>query len=116
MNAHDPLNFLGAIGSMPMKRIAGAMPVTRSEFDLLWGDQAFDGSDIPQKLRMLPDPADLGTGEGLCDHQHVFFPLGLEAAPLLAPLQIPVPDTRENQQAEGQLAERDAAAFDDAGG
>ncbi len=54
-----PLNLLGPIGGMPMKCIAGAVPVARSKFDLLRGDQALDRPDVLQQLGMLADPTNL---------------------------------------------------------
>jgi hypothetical protein len=57
VNTHYPLNLLGSVSGMAMKRIAGAMPVARRELDLLGRDQAFDRPDSIQQLRMLADPA-----------------------------------------------------------
>lgn len=91
MHPHDTLDFLRAIGSVPVECIAGAVPVTRRKVYLLWRDQPFDWLNLLQELRMLADPAHLRPGESLGDHQHVFFPLGIEATPLLAPLQVPIP-------------------------
>lgn len=116
MHAHHPLDLFRAVGGVPMKRIAGAMPVASSKLNLLRRNEPFDRPHSLQELRMLADPANLRAGEGLSDHQHVLFPFGIETTTLFSPLQIPVPDAGEDQQTEGQMAERHAATFDDAGG
>jgi hypothetical protein len=59
MDTHDTLDFLGSIGGMPMKRVAGAMPVASREIDFFLLDQTRDGPDIPKEFRVLPDPADI---------------------------------------------------------
>jgi hypothetical protein len=61
---------------------------------------------------MLAKPADFSASKGHGHHQHVVFPFSKEAATALAPLQIPVPHAREDQEAEGKSIERHASAFD----
>jgi hypothetical protein len=59
VNTDDALDFLGSGSGMPMKRIAGAMPVASREIDFFLLDQTRDGPDIPKEFRVLPDPADV---------------------------------------------------------
>ncbi len=94
-----------------MKCITCAMPIAGREFDLFLFNQACDGSDILKQLRVLPYPADIRAGKGLGNHQHVFFPFGIEATPLFPPLQVPVLNTGEDQKAKAQLAEWNAVAL-----
>ena len=55
---------------------------------------------------MLAYPADFRASKSLGDHQHVFFPLGIETASLFPPLKIPVPNTGEYEKPKAQLAKR----------
>jgi len=105
MHAHDTLNFLGTVSGMSVESVTGAMPVASREIDFFLLNQARNGPDISEQLRMLPYPADVCTSKSLGDHQHVFFPLGIETASLFPPLQIPVPNTGEDEKAEAQLAD-----------
>ncbi len=84
----------------------GAMPVTGCEVDFFLLNQTYNGPDIPKQLRMLPYPADVRASKSLGDHQHVFFPLGIKTTSLFPPLQIPVPNTGEDEKAKAQLAKR----------
>lgn len=97
---------------MVVEVFARAMPITVSCRYLICGDQPVDRLDVAQQFGVLADPAHLRAGEGHGHHQHVVFPFSKEAATALAPLQIPIPHAREDQEAEGKLTERHAWAFD----
>ncbi len=61
---------------------------------------------------MLADPAGVATAERDGDAQHVHLPGGVEAAPSLPPLHVPVPDAGEDEQAESEMTEGNAMALD----
>jgi len=42
MDANNPLDFLGAVGRMPVKRITSAIPVACRTLDFLRGNQPFN--------------------------------------------------------------------------
>ncbi len=73
MDTQDTLDFLRAIGSMPVECVAGAVPVTRRKVYLLRRDQPFDWLNLLQELGMLADPAHLCPRESLGHHQHVLM-------------------------------------------
>ncbi|QRF54251.1 hypothetical protein D4A92_22205 (plasmid) [Rhizobium rosettiformans] len=97
---------------MAMEILACTVPISTSSINLVCRDQSFDRLHVAQQFGMLADPADFSAGEGHGHHQHVFLPFGEEAATALPPLQIPVPHAREDQETEGELAERHASTFD----
>ncbi len=111
MDAHDALDFLGSVGGMSVKCVAGTVPVAGCELYVFLLNQACDRPDILKQLRVLPYPADIRAGKGLSNHQHIFFPFGIEATPLFPPLKVPVPNTGEDEKPEAQLAEWNAVAL-----
>lgn len=96
---------------MSVESVAGSMPIASCEVDFFLLNQAQDRPDVLKQSRMLPDPANIGARKGLGNHQHVFFPFGIEATALFPPLQIPVPNTRKDEKTKAQLAEWYAVAL-----
>ena len=61
MHAHPSLDLLGTVSGMSVKRIPGTMPIASREIDIFLLNQARNGPDISEQLRMLPDPADVSA-------------------------------------------------------
>ncbi len=92
MDPGDTLDFLHARGRVLEIDIAGIVPIGACAIDIGLRNQPFDRAHARCEVGMLPQPTRFLTGEGERNAQHVHFPCGVEAAPPLAPLHIPVPD------------------------
>ncbi|MNS73326.1 hypothetical protein D3C72_1067640 [compost metagenome] len=103
MDPGDPLNLLGSGQGMAMHLLAGAVPIRTDSIDLLLCDNAGNGSEPIRQPRALPQPPRLAAREGRAEQEHLALPAGEETPASLAPLHVPVPDCRQDEQPEGQV-------------
>lgn len=114
MNTRQALDFFLPLRSMFEGRFSRSIPVILGGADFGCGDQSGDRLQVEGELTMLPHPAGFQSDHAKQDLEHVLLPLRVEAAPSLTPLQIPVPNTWQDQQTECQLAQRHPITFDSA--
>lgn len=112
MNPGDPLDLLGSGQGMAMHLLAGAVPILTDPVDVPLPDNARNGTQPLRQPRALPEPPSLAAREGRAEQEHLALPAGEEAPAPLAPLDVPVPDRRKDEQPEGQGLTRHAQTAD----
>ena len=111
MNPRNALDFLDPMPGVLVERFAGRIPVPSDQLDIVLGDQARYRPQAFGQCRRLPDPAGIGSNQAQNHAEHIDFPFGIEAAPALAPLEVPIPYSRKHQHGEAEAVERHAAAL-----
>lgn len=111
MDAGHALDFFLPLRRMLEGGFACSMPVILGGTDFGCGDQSGYRFQIYGELTMLPHPARFRSNHAEEDLKHVFLPFRIKAAAPLSPLQIPIPDTRKDQETERQLGQRHPIAL-----
>ncbi|MNV58602.1 hypothetical protein D3C71_1509880 [compost metagenome] len=97
---------------MAVHLLAGAVPIPTDSIDLLLRDNAGNGSEPIRQPRALPEPPRLAARKGRAQQEHLALPAGEETPASLAPLYVPVPDCRQDEQPEGQVLPGHAQSAD----
>lgn len=108
------LNFTDAMACMLIKCIARPFPVAANPIDLGLADHPGYVFKAIGKVRILANPAGLCASHTEHHTEHVYLPFCVETSALFSPLQVPVPNCREDQHCEAQATGGNTCAFDGA--
>ncbi|WP_447756501.1 hypothetical protein [Sphingopyxis fribergensis] len=112
VDLRDALDILLPVQRIDGEAIAKGIPVLPGFVDLARRYQAIDWLQRARKPRILPHPARLVARERQREVEHIDLPARVEAAAILAPLEIPIPDRRKEKHGQAQPVERNAMALD----
>ncbi|MNN33306.1 hypothetical protein D3C81_1470600 [compost metagenome] len=103
MDARDPQDLFRPRERVDIEAFACGLPIRAGLLDIFCRDQAGDRRDILRQVGRLAKPPGILPRQGDAHVEHFGFPGGVEASSFCAPLNVPVPYLREDQQAHGQL-------------
>ena len=108
MDLRDALNILLPVQGVDDEAVADRIPILTSFGDLICRNQLIDRLQRVRKVWMLSHPTRLFSSKREREVEHIDLPTRIEAAALLAPMEIPVPDRWEEQHRETQSIGRNA--------
>lgn len=110
MDLRDALNILLPVQGVDDEAVADSIPILTGSVDFICRNQVIDRLQRVRKVWILPHPTRLFSSKREREVEHIDLPARVEAAALLAPMEIPVPDRREEQHRETQVIGGDAKA------